>query len=136
MHKVSPRMLFAAAAIQRFAGRSAAAPNEDPPIISRQDGGENYIEIPGVGRVPLPPGAKCSNRAAPSGLAATIRGRAGRPESPAPPPAPKSPEQARAAALDDLLARLKTAADEPEALAIGARNRGLFATRLPRPSLC
>ena len=58
MHKVSPRMLVAAAAISAVCGPVAAAPNEDPPVISRRDGGENYIEIPGVGRIPMPPGAK------------------------------------------------------------------------------
>src|ERR1019366_3133565 len=58
MHKVSLRMVFAVAAISTFCGPVAAASDQDPPIISRENGGENYIEIPGVGRIPMPPGAK------------------------------------------------------------------------------
>jgi len=121
-------MLFAAVAISAVCGPVAAVPNEDPPIISGRDGGENYIEIPGVGRIPTPPGAKLFQ---PRGAqrfsddddeTTPVAPRSG------PPPAPKSPEQARAAALEDLLARLKNAADEAEALAIGAKIRGLFAS--------
>ncbi|HEY8137544.1 MAG TPA: tetratricopeptide repeat protein [Methylocystis sp.] len=126
MHKVSPRMLLAAAAISAVCGPVSAASNEDPAIISRQDGGENYIEIPGVGRIPMPPGAKVFQPRGAQRFSGDDDETAVAPK-PAPPPAPKSPEQARAAALEDLLARLKNAADEPEALAIGAKVRGLFA---------
>ena len=127
MHIVSPRMLFAAIAMSAICGPVAAAPNEDPPIISRQDGGENYIEIPGVGRIPMPPGAKVFQPRGAQRFSGDDDEAAPVAPKPAPPPAPKSPEQARAAALEDLLARLKNAADEPEALAIGAKVRGLFA---------
>jgi tetratricopeptide (TPR) repeat protein len=127
MHKVSPRMLLAAAAISATCAPVSAASNEDPPIISRQGGGENYIEIPGVGRIPMPPGAKVFQPRGDQRFSGDDDETAPVAPKPAPPPAPKSPEQARAAALEDLLARLKNAADEPEALAIGAKVRGLFA---------
>ena len=57
MHKVSPRVLFAAVVISAVCGPVSAASSDDPAIISPQDGGENYIDIPGVGRIPMPPGA-------------------------------------------------------------------------------
>ena len=129
MRKVSPTMLFAVAAISAVCGPVAAASNEDPPIFSTGDAGEDYIEIPGVGRIPIPPGVKlfqpprgAQRFSDDDGESAPVSPK------PAPPPAPKSPEQARAATLEDLLARLKNAADEPEASAIGAKVRGLFAS--------
>jgi tetratricopeptide (TPR) repeat protein len=118
-------MVFAVAAISAVCGPVAAASDQDPPIISRQDGGENYIEIPGVGRVPMPPGAKVFQPRGAQRFSGDDDETA--PVAPKPAPPPKSPEQARAAALEDLLARLKNAVDEPEALAIGAKVRGLFA---------
>lgn len=127
MHKVSLRMVFAVAAISTFCGPVAAASDQDPPIISRENGGENYIEIPGVGRIPMPPGAKVFQPRGDQRFSGDDDETAPVAPKSAPPPAPKSPEQARAAALEDLLARLKNAADEPEALAIGAKVRGLFA---------
>ena len=98
--------------------------------MSRQDGGENYIEIPGVGRIPMPPGAKVFQ---PRGGAQRFGGDDDEPApvapKPAPPPAPKSPEQARAAALEDLLARLKNAADESEAVGHWRQNPRPFRQR-------
>jgi tetratricopeptide (TPR) repeat protein len=128
MHKVSPKMLFAAAAISAVCGPVAAAPNEDPPVISRRAGGENYIEIPGVGRIPTPPDAKVFQPRGAQRFGGDDDEIAPVAPKSAPPPAPRTPEQARAAALDDLLARLKSAADEPEAAAISARIRDLFAS--------
>jgi len=128
MHEVSPRILFAVAAISAVCGPVAAAPKEDPPVILQQDGGGNYVEIPGVGRIPTPPGVKLFQPRGARKFGGDDDEIAPVAPKPAPPAAPKSPEQARAAALDDLLSRLKDAADEPEALAIGAKIRGLFAS--------
>jgi tetratricopeptide (TPR) repeat protein len=124
-------MLFAAAAFVATLGPVAAAPNDDPPIILHRDGGQNYLEIPGVGRIPMPPGAKVfqPRGAPPAGDDEDeIAPIAPITPKPAPRPPPRSPEQARAAALDALLARLKTAQDEAEALAIGARAVAIFAS--------
>jgi tetratricopeptide (TPR) repeat protein len=127
MHEAWRGKLFAAAATFAACGSALAAANVDPPIILQEDGEQNYIEIPGVGRIPMPPGAKVfqprgarrfsgdDDEIAPvTPKSATAQPR-------------KTPEQARAAALDDLVVRLKSAADEPEALAIGSRILGLFA---------
>ena len=121
-------MLFAAAAISTACGPVAAASTEDPPIIAQQDGGENYIEIPGVGRIPMPPGARVFQPRGSQKSGGDDDEIAPMDPKPAARPTPKSPEEARAAALDDLLARLKNAGDEPEALAIGAKIRRLFAS--------
>ena len=127
MRKTSRCMLVAAGAISMMCGTVAAASLESPAVVSGRDGGENYIEIPGVGRIPMPPGAKVFQPGNPKRFSGDDEPAAVAPK-PAPPPAPKSPEQARAAALEDLLARLKNAADEPEALAIDAKLRVLFAS--------
>jgi len=125
MHEVLRKRLFAATALFAACGSAAAAPNEDPPIILHEDGGESFIEIPGVGRIPMPPGAKVFQ---PRGARRLGDDDEIAPLAPkAAPPPPKTPDQARAADLDELLARLKNAADEPEAQAIAAKVLGLFA---------
>ncbi|MGA8172339.1 MAG: hypothetical protein WB816_16115 [Methylocystis sp.] len=114
------------AAVLIALGSAGSAASGDAPAILRGEDGQNYLEIPGIGRIPIPPGAKVFQPpAAPrfEGDSAELKPRARE----AAPKAPKTADQARAAALDDLLARLKNAADEPEARAIGAKILGVFA---------
>jgi tetratricopeptide (TPR) repeat protein len=124
---MTPGQILAVAAILAVCRSAAAAPDEDQPIILHQDSGGNYIEIPGVGRIPMPPGAKVIQPRGAQRFDDEDDATAPLAPKPAPPPA-RTPGQARAAALDDLLARLKNAADEPEAQAIGVKILGLFAS--------
>ncbi len=110
---MSQKTLFATAAILAV-GAGLAAQGATPDAQS----GENFIEIPGVGRIPAPPGVTVFQQ---HGDKAFSREETA-PKA-APPQAPKSSD----AILDNLLARLKVAADEPEAQSIALAIQGLFA---------
>ncbi len=125
MPTVLMRALLAATAL--FAGSAAAfARSDDPPALAQEDEGDDFIELPGVGRIPLPPGARAFQPRGARRFGGDDDFAPLPPKAAAPPP-PKTPEEARAAALDDLLARLKAADDESEARAIAARTLELFA---------
>lgn len=108
----------------------AARAGEGEPRGFKVERGDGFIEIPGVGRFQLPPGVRGFQPNDEQGFgfepdapkAAPAPKSAGAPKPPSA-PKPKPP----GAALDALLARLKSAADAPEAEAIAARIQQLFA---------
>jgi len=87
-----------------------------------EDGG-GFIEIPGFGRIPLPPALP------PEGAEKTIpREVPKKPQRPVAEPAPRlTPKQAQAKMTDQLAARLKSASDSAEAEAIMGLLRQAFA---------
>lgn len=98
-----------------------------PPALEQEDDqdGEHFLELPGVGRIPLPPGARAFGpglRApAPRGLAPDIPAPGGEaPYGGARRPEPKSPESRRAETLERLFGKLAAAEDEREAQAVAA----------------
>lgn len=89
----------------------------DAPSVEIDEGG-NFLIIPGIGKIPMPPGARAFGPGnPPTGLAPRGLG----PESarPAPEP-PKSPEQKHADNLARLFDRLAGAEDEREAESVSA----------------
>lgn len=96
--------------------RGAAAEESEPPSIESfgQDG-ENFLFIPGIGRIPLPPGSRA--------LGPGQGGRELAPERRAPvaaPPVPKEPGERRAEEMARLYLRLEQAEDEREAKGVAA----------------
>jgi len=106
--------LLLAAAVLAASPRAAA---------TEEDGGA-FLDIPGLGRIPLPPAL--GRRLAPE--APPRREETRRSESAARTPREKlTPAQARAKIVEELAARLRRAADPAEAEAIGALLRSAFA---------
>lgn len=96
-----------------------AQEEETPSIESEGEEGGNFLVIPGIGRIPLPPGARAFGPGAgPHGLGPERHGphRA----SPAPAPQPKDAAARRRDEMAQLFARLEQADDEQEAKGIGA----------------
>ena len=89
-----------------------ATEDSTPPLALEDDedaDDERVLRIPGLGSIPLPPGARVMRpRPAPRD----------QPKAASPPQPPASPAPRRAYSLDDLLARLAAAEDEQEAQAI------------------
>jgi tetratricopeptide (TPR) repeat protein len=120
------KILLAAAAILVAEGEASAASRELAPVQDETTG-EDFVEIPGVGRIQLPPGVRGYQ---PHGA----QRRKEEAETLAPPPkssgafqARQNPSAARANMLDALFRRLRDTEDAPEAEAIAARIRALFA---------
>jgi Tetratricopeptide repeat len=92
----------------------AAAGQDDAPTVGRDADGNNFLFLPGIGKIPLPPGARGLPGAEglDPGEGATPR-RQG-PRAAAPPP-PLSPEERRAQEMEALFARLGAAEDAREA---------------------
>jgi tetratricopeptide (TPR) repeat protein len=106
MRKLSFReILMASALVAMTCGViSARARGADPPTIE-EDGedDEHVLNIPGIGRIPMPPGTR------------VFQPRAPRPPTAEAPAPPKSPDQRRAEAQERLFARLAEAEDEAQA---------------------
>jgi hypothetical protein len=143
------KFVFAAAIVA--ASVAAGAESRDvSPEGDQGARGDNFLEIPGIGRIQMPPGVHVFQprgahrfggdedspraeespgfgpQAKPSpGIAAPPAQTSRSPSHPSP---PKSPQQARADALDALFARMKDAADEEEAQAIANRIMSVFAS--------
>lgn len=97
--------------------RQAAAEELGPPSIeSFGEHGENFLFIPGIGRIPLPPGTRALGPGQRGGDLAPDR-RA--PEA-GPPPQPKDPAERRAEEMARLYLRLEQAEDEREAKGVAA----------------
>ncbi len=92
-----------------------------PPTLGDDERGGNFLFIPGIGRIPLPPGARGFGPGdAPDPQDSLSPGRLG-PKAANPPPAPpKSPEERRAQELDRLFGRMFNAEDERESQSAGA----------------
>lgn len=85
------------------------------------EGGGNFLFIPGIGRIPLPPGVRGFGPGNPQGLPEGLAPRQYGPKSAMPrPEPPKSPEQRQAEEMNRLFARLAEAEDEREAQSAAA----------------
>lgn len=95
--------------------RAAAEGSGPPSIESFVQDGENFLFIPGIGRIPLPPGSRALGPGQGGGELA--------PERRAPvaaPPVPKDPVERRAEEMARLYLRLEQAEDEREAKSVAA----------------
>lgn len=97
----------------------ALAQESDPSLETDEDTGGNFLVIPGIGKIPLPPGARAygpGNDPRGQGLAPRRLG----PRAAEPAPAPKTPEERQADEMGRLFARLAEAEDEREATSAAA----------------
>jgi len=117
------RTLLAATALLVAGAPAFAEQRRPPPAVAEEE--RNYIEIPGLGRMVLPPGV----HGYPQPERPAPRAAEREPDEPArrPPEPPQSAAQAQARMLDGLMARLKSAADGPETDAVAALARAAFA---------
>lgn len=126
----SPRLLYTVAmrkiarlflTVLSMSLGAAVAQEEAPPIVGEDEGG-NFLFIPGIGKIPLPPGVRGFGPGNPppdqlDSLAPRPLGpKAARP---APEP-PRSLEERRAAEFERLFSRLAEADDDREAQAAAA----------------
>ncbi|PPD42490.1 MAG: hypothetical protein CTY15_12090 [Methylocystis sp.] len=101
---------------------TAWAQQDEPPTLGEDNEGGNFLFIPGIGKIPLPPGARGFGPGNPpgdreEGLAPRRLG----PKAAAPhPEPPKSPEERQAQEMSRLFAKLAEAEDEREAQAAAA----------------
>lgn len=94
-----------------------------PPALESDDEHGNFLVIPGLGKIPLPPGTRAFGPgAAPRSLAPQQHG----PQAVAP-PAPRTPDQQRADEMTRLFARLAQAEDEQEAQSVATAIRKRWA---------
>jgi tetratricopeptide (TPR) repeat protein len=95
------------------------APDDDAPTIGEDENGGNFLFIPGIGKIPLPPGARGFGPGNPPGerrdeLAPRALGpKAVRPQ----PEPPQSPEARQAQEMARLFDKLASAEDDREAQA-------------------
>lgn len=104
-----------------FAATAARAEADTPPSLGADEDGGNFLFIPGVGKIPLPPGMRGLGPIDPGepgeGLAPKRMG----PKAAKPPPEPPlSPQQRRAQEMSRLFARLAGAEDAREAQSVSA----------------
>lgn len=100
--------------------RAGMAQEESPPSIeSDGEEGGNFLIIPGIGKIPLPPGARAFGPGnGPHGLGPERHGP--KSAAPTPPPPPKDAAERRADEMARLFARLEQADDEQEATSVAA----------------
>jgi len=120
MRSLTIRTLLAMAAVASLhiaspvqaAGRGAA------PVEEESDEGENFLDLPGIGPIPMPPGVRVFG----PGQAPNRAGKPAPPKSALPQPdksaPPKDIATSRREALDALFTRLAEASDEAEAQSI------------------
>jgi tetratricopeptide (TPR) repeat protein len=108
--------------------RLAEAQEETPPTLGGEEGGENFLVIPGIGKIPLPPGASAYGPGSgPLDYDGLEPKRAG-PGAAAPrPEPPKSRAERQTLELNRLLGRLAAAEDEREAQGAAAAILRLWA---------
>lgn len=124
MGKFSRASLFAFPMALALVAAGASAQEDEHPALEPYggEGGGNFIVIPGIGKIPLPPGARGFGPGnppfgAPPGLGPRDYG----PRSAAPrPEPPKSPEQRQAEEMNKLFSRLAEAEDDREAQSAAA----------------
>ncbi len=98
----------------------AFAQGGEPPTLGDDESGGNFLFIPGIGKIPLPPGARGFGPGNPS-LEEGLGPRRLGPKAAAPrPEPPKSPEERQAQEMDRLFAKLAAAEDEREAQSAAA----------------
>jgi tetratricopeptide (TPR) repeat protein len=115
MLKIGVTLFLLAAA--GFAAGSARAQEESPPTLGGDEQGGNFLFIPGVGKIPLPPGARGFGPGnSPYEEEDRLAPRRMGPKAAAPKQEPpKSREERQAEEIARLLDRLATAEDEREA---------------------
>jgi len=96
--------------------RAAAEESGPPPNESFGQDDENFLFIPGIGRIPLPPGS----RALGPGQGGVRRLAPERQAPAAGPPVPKEPAERRTEEMTRLYLRLEQAEDEREAKGVAA----------------
>jgi len=96
-----------------------AAESERPGVLPDADKGGEFLDIPGLGRIPMPPGARAFPRGATEAPS--------QPRASAPPPVERAPPETREQALDRLVARLAAAQDREEGAAIAVKVLRAFA---------
>jgi tetratricopeptide (TPR) repeat protein len=96
--------------------RPAAEEWGPPSIESFAEDGENFLFIPGIGRIPLPPGTRALGPGQGGGEAAPER----RAPTAGPPAQPKDPVERRDEEMARLYLRLEQAEDEREAKGVAA----------------
>jgi tetratricopeptide (TPR) repeat protein len=107
--------LIVVTSLLALALKPALAQDTEPRIGADADGG-NFLFIPGVGKIPLPPGARGFPQGEGLERADAPQLRRPAPRAAAPPPPPQlSPEERRAQEMSDLFARLGDAEDAREA---------------------
>lgn len=87
-----------------------------PSIESFGDHGGDFLFIPGIGRIPLPPGTRSLG----PGQGGSDLDAEPRPRAATPPPPPKDPAERRAEEMARLYLRLEQAEDEREAKGLSA----------------
>lgn len=106
---------FAVSILLACSAGVARAQEDAPPSIGEEEDGGNYLFIPGIGRIPLPPGARGFGPGNPPREEDLAPHQFG-PHAVKPrPEAPKSAEERQADELNRLFARLSEAEDEREA---------------------
>ena len=120
MQRAAPNLTIAFAVLCMAAGCAAPAraQEEAPEIETGEDG--NFLVIPGIGKVPLPPGMRAygpGNGLKDHGLSPRIYGPKAAEPAPA---APRTPERKQADEMDRLFARLAEAEDVREAMGAAA----------------
>lgn len=123
MSKLLRASILIALGVAAFAAQAEPEyppPSETPTLEPSEDGG-NFLVIPGIGKIPLPPGVRGYGPGNPgSGPTPGLAPRSYGPESARPPEPPKTAEQKRADDLARLFDRLQTAEDEREAETVSA----------------
>jgi tetratricopeptide (TPR) repeat protein len=101
---------------------------EEPPTLGGDANGGNFLFIPGIGKIPLPPGARGFGSGNPPDE--SIEGAPPKrlsPKAAMPSPPPKSREERQAEELDRLFGKLAHAEDDREADAASRAIRGRWA---------
>lgn len=101
------------------AGAAGAQDDPAPPSMG-EDGDGNFLFIPGIGKIPLPPGVRGYGPGNPDDPDERLAPKRLGPKAAAPrPEPPKSPEERQAQEMAHLFARLAEAEDEREARTAG-----------------
>ncbi|WP_442753595.1 tetratricopeptide repeat protein [Methylocystis sp. JAN1] len=102
-------------------GGPAGAQVDEPPALGDDENGGNFLFIPGIGKIPLPPGVRGYGPGNPPDLQDSLAPRRLGPNAANPPPEPpKSPEERQAQELARLFDRMRDADDERESQSAGA----------------
>lgn len=107
--------------IALLCGLPAVAQEEAPPTLGDDENGGNFLFIPGIGKIPLPPGARGYGPGNPADPQDNLAPRRLGPKAANPrPEPPKSPEERQAQELARLFDRMRDADDERESQSAGA----------------
>jgi tetratricopeptide (TPR) repeat protein len=112
-------ILIAIGCGQQAARGQEDSPSAGPPALGEGEGGGNFLFIPGIGKIPLPPGARAFGPGNPPDTEDIAPNRLG-PKAANPQPAPPiSPAERQAQDLARLFDRMRDADDERESQSAG-----------------